>query len=138
MGFAQKATELLALLAGLELSFTKNLFSIIVESDSHVLCNLFKDEQYRYSHLLNDCSFLLDVVGLEATTHISREVNSVMTAAEGRARLLVRIRYMSVFFFDDVNEHSVISLHHSAKAPSPRPTNSFWKTDDIFFRKPAF
>lgn len=79
MGFAQSAiatsalhAELLAPLAGLEVAFTKNLFSIVIETDSQVLCNLFNSQQHQYSHLIADCCFFLDVVGLDAITHIYR------------------------------------------------------------------
>ncbi|OIT33110.1 hypothetical protein A4A49_60474, partial [Nicotiana attenuata] len=53
VGFAHKAdatdalhAELPALMAGIELSFTKNLFPTVVETDSQVLCNLFKTNNF--------------------------------------------------------------------------------------------
>lgn len=84
MGFAHKEAttdalhaELLALMIGLDLSFTKNLFPTVVETNSQVLCNLFKEEQLLYPHLLHDCSFLLDAIGVAEMTHVYREGNTV-------------------------------------------------------------
>jgi len=62
---------------GLDLSFTKNLFPTVVEINSQVLCNLFKEEQLLYPHLLHDCSFLLDAIGVAEMAHVYREGNTV-------------------------------------------------------------
>lgn len=71
--------EITALLKGLELAFTKNLFPLILETDCQVLSLLIQPSMNNasYTNLIHDCRFLIAAMDHPPVGHIYREANSV-------------------------------------------------------------
>ncbi|XP_059295439.1 uncharacterized protein LOC132048770 [Lycium ferocissimum] len=71
--------EMQALVKGLELAYTHNLFPIIMKADTQVLATYIKKGTATMTHtnILYDCRFLMTTMGGTPINHIYREMNSV-------------------------------------------------------------
>lgn len=69
--------ELLALLKGLQLALSHNLLPLEVETDPIEVIHLLHNDNLVYSHLLNDCRYVLHQLGNPSIKHTYREENMV-------------------------------------------------------------
>ncbi|OIT35126.1 hypothetical protein A4A49_60188, partial [Nicotiana attenuata] len=69
--------EILALLHGVKLALTENLFPLVLETDCLELINLLKSNNCLYQNLIDDCRYLLRKVNDPQLKHVFREANGV-------------------------------------------------------------